>query len=203
MPTRAATIAALLVSAALSATTSSTASAQTFALAPTTSGRAVAAPFATTTHDVLASAAVGAPTEAASETSFGSENVDLVSESIPASRWEMVDLHSSSSNEDESGEPSAATSFFGSTVGRTSLAGIAGLAGASFFALRSTAPSPVASNVSSGLISATPATTASGGLIFSLPNTPGVVVTPEPATLALLAFGFAGLATVARRRRTS
>jgi PEP-CTERM motif len=191
MPIRIKPIAVLSAIIALSTSVS----AQTYAFGSTELGRVVPARLATTTQQLLASVDVATSMPAVAEEAKN-EKVDLVSESMPSDNWGgTVVLHES----DEEDEASVtAPSFFQTGMGRASIAGLAGLAGASYFALRSNSP-----RVASLSVSNPPTTAPIGGFTASLPDTPVFTTNPEPATIALMAIGMGVLGVVARRRRAA
>jgi hypothetical protein len=199
MSTRLKTIAAAAALIALS----TTAHAQTYGFSQAQLGQISPISFVTTSQQLLASADVAASTVAlvSSETSREEKSVldrmlspeNFVSSSIVAAD----DDEKTSESKEEAG-------FFGSTMGRASLVGLASLAGASYFALRpaATAAAPVSfSTNDSRTPSLTPPTAA---------NLPGIItgdvavlVNPEPSTWVLMATGLGFVGMVARRRRTS
>lgn len=187
--TRFSTLAALLAVAALA----SSANAQTYAFARTDMGQIVPARFATTTQQLLATtdAAVALPLIA--QTVNSSEKVDLVSESMPSGRWGSIALHESNTDGDTDADEAKASEpgFFNTNTARVSIIGLAGLAGASYFALRSNGSST--ENTAFAPIS--PSTGLTGAA--------DVIVNPEPATFALMALGLGALGVAARRRRSN
>jgi PEP-CTERM motif len=189
MPIRIKSIAVLSAIIALSTSVS----AQTYAFGSTELGRVVPSRFATTTQQLLASVDVAISMPAVAEEAK-SEKVDLVSESMPTDNWGgTVVLHESDDAEDEASV--TAPSFFQTGMGRASIAGLAGLAGASYFALRSNSP-----RVASLSVANPPTSAPIGGFTASLPDTPQFTANPEPATMALMAIGMGVLGVVARRR---
>lgn len=188
--TRFSTLAALLAVAALS----SSANAQSYAFARTDMGQLVPARFASTTQQLLATtdAAVALPLVVQTAAS-SSDKVDLVSESMPSGHWGVIALHESNADGDTEGDEAKASEpgFFNTNTGRVSIIGLAGLAGASYFALRTNGSS--SENAAFAPIS--PSTGLTGAA--------DVIVNPEPATFALMAIGLGALGVAARRRRSN
>lgn len=174
---------------------SSMAGAQTYAFTSTQLGRIVPARFATTTQQLLASVDVAQamPTISAQMVNT-TEKSDLLSELIAADAQSLGTVSTKSSDENAADESEKdEQGFFSSTMGRASMVGLAGLAGASYFALR-------------------PDSKASGELSYSLGNQPVVGladnpfhpdVVPEPASIALTGLGLGALGVIARRRRSN
>jgi hypothetical protein len=180
--TRIGAVAAMLAIAA-------TANAQSFAFARTAFGQVDASRFATTTQQQLA---IGDPLVIAPSLLVESAKTDDL-HAKPSSDvvWTSVLAASDEDEQAEKEKESIGTEggFFSSTMGRASIVGLAGLAGASYFALRG------GNEVSLD----TRAPDAS-----SLPGTPPsaeVLVNPEPGTWALMLTGLAGMAVVRRRRK--
>jgi hypothetical protein len=181
-------------------TLSTTAAAQTYAFSRTELGRIVPARFATTTQQLLASAdaAISMPIVAEEATN---ERVDFIKESMPSDFWGGMPLHESDTEGDEEKDANVQpTGFFSSTMGRASMLGLAGLAGASYFALRGESGSNVFPTV--GSTSDSKAGTALPGTPQSLPAFP-TADAPEPATIVLTAFGLGALGVIARRRKAA
>ena len=172
---------------------STAAGAQTAATAPLGSTR-----FATTTEQFLATVGPATTLPIVAQTANSSDKVDLVAESMPRDSWGAIKLHTSSpaSLAAEPDDSSDVAGFFGTTKGRLSMVGIAGLAGAGYFAFRSDIG---ALNGTESPIS--PST----GPSVNQPGTGTVAFAenPEPATMALMVLGLGALGVVARRRRTN
>ena len=186
------TFAALAAVVALS----SSAGAQSFAFSRIGSGTIVPVSFATTTQEMLASVDTPKPLSIVAETAKSSDDVSLFAESLPSDHWGAIKLHESNANDAAEPSDSAdAAGFFNSTKGRLSMVGIAGLAGASYFAFRSD------NSVANGTSPISPST----GPNVNLPGagTIAFAENPEPATVALMVLGLGALGVVARRRRNS
>ena len=194
-PTRIRMSAVVLAAAALS----TAAGAQTYTFSRTELGRVVPARFATTTQALLASVDVAASAPVITTPAASADN-DLLTavlvDGVPvtlASSNENADADDADKNTDEA-------SFFSSTMGRASMLGLAGLAGASYYALRAddTAAAQLSYTLAKG------PTVIAGSPIASLPVAPtDVIVNPEPGTIVLMLTGLGALGIVARRRRSN
>ena len=167
----------------------------TSAGAQTTAFQIGSAPAASSIRELLAAVELTNPM--VSLATGSSDGIDLIAESAPSGRWGAIKLHES--NAAAAAEPddsSSAGGFFSSTKGRLSLVGIAGLAGASYFALQG---GEKHSDVLSAPVS--PST----GPTTQLPGAGAVAFAenPEPATIALMTLGLGALSLIARRRRNN
>jgi hypothetical protein len=204
MTNRLKTIAVLTAIVALS----TTASAQTYSFTRTELGRVVPARFATTTQQLLASADVAVSMQAV-VADAAPVKVDLVSEAMPVDNWNgTIALHESSTDEDaDKADSREDDGFFSSTMGRASMAGIAGLAGASYFALRpaksNAADNTLFSSLGNNTQASLPNPSDFKGTLPLATDPPPMTANPEPATMVLMATGLGLLGVVARRRRTS
>lgn len=187
------------------ATISTAADAQTYAFSRTELGRIVPSRFVTSAQQLLASTdiAISAPTVATAATATAA--TDLLSNTESPDTWSAVER--ATADEDEGNTETASTSFFGSTIGRASIAGLAGVAGASYFALRSdaarNAEQELFYTVGSTFDARSTATSRQlDGIFRNAPDFP-VTTAPEPATYALMAAGLGVLGVIARRRRTT
>jgi hypothetical protein len=191
--TRFSTFGALLAAVALA----STANAQSYAFGRTEMGQIVPARFATTTQQLFATTNVAASLPLVAQTASSSgEKIDLVAESMPADNWGSVPLHASDADTDADEAKSSEPGFFGSTMGRVSMVGIAGLAGASYFAFRGGDARTSEAAFAAPILPATGPTTPGTGAVAFAEN-------PEPASMALMALGLGALGIVARRRRAN
>lgn len=196
MQNRIKTVAALTAIVALS----SVASAQTFPFTRTELGRVTANRFATTTQQLMASVDVAISLPAVAEEASLNEKSDLITDAMLAESWGATALNDD--NDKKDGEAKSKNGFFGSTMGRISVVSLAGLAGASYYALHSAGTAKgtetLQYTVANGLDVKLPS--AGGPTIASLPDVAPIVETPEPATVALMAFGLGAVGLVARRR---
>jgi hypothetical protein len=187
------------------ATISTAAEAQTYAFSRTELGRVVPTRFVTSAQQLLASTDIAYSTPTVATVASKSTSSDLLSNTESSDTWSAVER--ATADDEEGNTETASTSFFGSTIGRASIAGLAGLAGAGYFALRSDAvrssEQALFYTVGSTFDTRSTATSLPGNGIFrNAPDFP-VTTAPEPATYALMAAGLGVLGLVARRRRTN
>lgn len=180
-----------LVVLTAAAAVSSAASAQTYTFTQTELGRIVPARFATTTQALMANVDVAVAPSIVPEVASSEIRDDAAAAASLAgeevSTWNA--LSSVDENGDEKKEENE-SGFFSSTMGRASIVGLAGLAGASYFALRSDA-----APLSEQKLFDTASNTAT--------EAPAFTENPEPATIVLMATGLLGIGVVARRRRAN
>ncbi|MCC7053700.1 MAG: PEP-CTERM sorting domain-containing protein [Gemmatimonadaceae bacterium] len=192
IPTRIRLSAVLLAAAA--ATTA--AGAQTYSFSRTELGRVVPARFATTTQQLLASVDVASSATVIAEEAPAVTRTDLLSDMLSDDMQSPAAADEKDAKDEES--------FFSSSMGRASLVGLAGLAGASYFALR---PDNAAANELSYTLGkgTDPVTQGApiGGIAANLPAPTALIVNPEPGTFGLLALGLGVVGFAARRRRVS
>jgi len=190
MSTRMKTLALLTASAAVSAAASAQKSAVFQPALDRTAplGYAATAPTLMSTLDIAVVPSLMSATEGRSQSGNA---VDATTGDF--NTWTVV---TDTQTDDEKNEASDGAGFLGSTMGRVSMVGLAGLAGGSYLALRSdgSSPSQPVFDAAASTVS-TPSATAAPTVV-----TPGIVVTPEPASVALMALGLGGIAFIARRR---
>lgn len=177
---------------------SSMASAQTYAFTTTELGRIVPARFATTTQQLLASVDVATSAPVLSGHAVNTvEKSDLLAELV-ASDAQSLDAVNTKNSDDANADESEKDEqgFFASTMGRASMVGLAGLAGASYFALRPDSKTNEQLSYTVGILPL-------GGTLANTPSVADETVTPEPATVALMGLGLGALGIVARRRRSN
>ncbi len=184
------TLALLTASAALSAT----ASAQNAAGFQTALDRIAPLGFATTTPTLMPTLDIAVALSMLSAPEGTSQPGNVVDATTgDFNTWTVVTDVETDDGKDEANDGAG---FLGSTMGRVSMVGLAGLAGGSYLALRSDGSSSFQPVFDAAAITvSTPAATAVPTVV-----TPAVVVTPEPASVALMALGLGGIALIARRR---
>jgi PEP-CTERM motif len=164
------------------------------AFSTTATAQTAATVRGSTTEQLLAT--VNAPTflPMVAPTANATESVDLIAESVPASHFGGLPLHSTDHDADDDEAKGSEPGFFGSATGRFSMVALAAAASAGTFVALNDNGSPALAASQPNVNPATGPGTVGAG-------TPAFSENPEPASMALLALGLGAMAVVARRRR--